>query len=77
MKSAVFWDIKTQLVPHRRRITSTLKSPAGECYLRFEVFTAVTMKNTVFWDVTPCGFVRIDVWRHVSPPSSGWKESPS
>jgi hypothetical protein len=23
--------------------------------LRFEVFTAVTMKNGVFWDVTPCG----------------------
>jgi hypothetical protein len=23
--------------------------------LRFEVYTAVTMKNGVFWDVTPCG----------------------
>jgi hypothetical protein len=23
-------------------------------YVRFEVFTAVTMKNAVFWDVTPC-----------------------
>jgi hypothetical protein len=23
--------------------------------LRFEVFTAVTMKNAVFWDVRPCG----------------------
>jgi hypothetical protein len=23
--------------------------------VRFEVFTAVTMKNGVFWDVTPCG----------------------
>jgi hypothetical protein len=22
--------------------------------VRFEVFTAVTMKNGVFWDVTPC-----------------------
>jgi hypothetical protein len=22
---------------------------------RFEGFTAVTMKNGVFWDVTPCG----------------------
>jgi hypothetical protein len=21
---------------------------------RFEVFTAVTMKNGVFWDITPC-----------------------
>jgi hypothetical protein len=24
-------------------------------YVTFEVFTAVTMKNGVFWDVTPCG----------------------
>jgi hypothetical protein len=23
--------------------------------IRFEVFTAVTMKKGVFWDVTPCG----------------------
>jgi hypothetical protein len=23
--------------------------------VRFEVFTAVTKKNVVFWDVTPCG----------------------
>jgi hypothetical protein len=23
--------------------------------VRFEVFTAVAMKNAVFWDVTPCG----------------------
>jgi hypothetical protein len=24
-------------------------------YIRFEVFMAVTMKNSVFWDVIPCG----------------------
>jgi hypothetical protein len=24
-------------------------------FVRFEVFTAVTMKNCVFWVVTPCG----------------------
>jgi hypothetical protein len=29
-----------------------------KCYVRFEVFTAVTMKNAVFWDITPCGCVR-------------------
>jgi hypothetical protein len=23
--------------------------------VRFEVFTSVTMKNAVFWDITPCG----------------------
>jgi hypothetical protein len=25
------------------------------CPVKFEVFTAGTMKNCVFWDVTPCG----------------------
>jgi hypothetical protein len=29
MKNAVFWDIKTQFVLHRRDITSPLQSPAG------------------------------------------------
>jgi hypothetical protein len=51
MKNAVFWDIRTQFVPHRRHFTSPLKRPAGYCYVRFEVFTAVTMKNAVFWDI--------------------------
>jgi hypothetical protein len=48
----VFWDIKTQFVPHRKHITSLVQSPAGLCYVRFEVLTAVTMKNAVFWNVT-------------------------
>jgi hypothetical protein len=25
-------------------------------YVRFEVLTAVTMKNAVFWDVAPCRY---------------------
>jgi hypothetical protein len=25
-------------------------------FVRFEVFTAITMKNTVFWDVAPCRY---------------------
>jgi hypothetical protein len=28
------------------------------CYVRYEVLTAVTMKNGVFWDVTPRGSCR-------------------
>jgi hypothetical protein len=28
---------------------------------RFEVFMAVTMKNAIFWDVTPCGTVRTNI----------------
>jgi hypothetical protein len=30
-------------------------------YVRFEVFTAVTMKNGVFWNVTPCGSKKAQV----------------
>jgi hypothetical protein len=48
MKNVVFWNINTQFIPHRKHITSPLQSPAGYYYVRFEVFTAVTMKNAVF-----------------------------
>jgi hypothetical protein len=61
MKSVDFWDIKTQFVLHRRHITSLLQSSAGQCYVRFEVFTAATMKNVVFWAVRRVALVRIDV----------------
>jgi hypothetical protein len=40
MKSAVFWDVKSQFVPHGKYITSPLqKQPINE------FFTAVTMKS--------------------------------
>jgi hypothetical protein len=26
-----------------------------DCYVRFDVFSAVTMKNGVFWNITLCG----------------------
>jgi hypothetical protein len=58
MKNAVFWDIKHQYVLHRRHITCPLQSPASECYVRFEVFTAVMMNNAVFSDIMPCGFCK-------------------
>jgi hypothetical protein len=50
MKNAVFWDIKTHFIPNRRHITSLLQGPAG-CYVRFEIFTAVTMKYSVFLNI--------------------------
>jgi hypothetical protein len=50
-KNVVFWNIKTQFVPHRGDITSSLQSSAGYCYVRFEVFTAVIVKNIVFCDI--------------------------
>jgi hypothetical protein len=53
MKYVVLWDIKIQLVPHKRHITSPLQSPSS--YVRFEIFKAATTKNAVLWDVKPCG----------------------
>jgi hypothetical protein len=35
-------------------------------YEKFEVFTAVTMKNGFFWDVTPVALVRIEVSEELS-----------
>jgi hypothetical protein len=47
------WEVKFKFLPtsFRSRLL-----PFAECYIyiRFEVFTAVTMKNAVFWDVAPC-----------------------
>jgi hypothetical protein len=36
---------KAQFISHRIYITSPLQSPASYCYVRFDVFTAVNMKN--------------------------------
>jgi hypothetical protein len=45
-----------------------LRKP-GVYNVRFEVFTAVTMKNGVFWVVTPCGVRRLLVAACVVPSS--------
>jgi hypothetical protein len=37
------------------QILVTLTVQPSDYIVRFVVFTAVTMKNGVFWDVTPCG----------------------
>jgi hypothetical protein len=59
MKNAVFWDVITQFVPHRRHNTSKLQSPGGQCYVRFEVFTAATMENAVVCYMTaPCSYFK-------------------
>jgi hypothetical protein len=54
VKNIVFWNTVTQFILHRKHITSLLQSPAGYCYVRFyvrfEVFTEVTVKNVVFWN---------------------------
>jgi hypothetical protein len=38
--------------------------PIEEHYVRFEVFTAVTMKNGGFWDVTLCGSCKNPFYLH-------------
>jgi hypothetical protein len=42
----VVFDLKRYLPKPRSAVTSNV---------RFEVFTAMTMKNADFWDVTQCG----------------------
>jgi hypothetical protein len=77
MKNAVFWDINIQFVLHRRHITSPLQSRASYCYVRFEVFTAVTMKYGVFWNVTPCGSCKSPtIRRNVEPPKYRFLQEP-
>jgi hypothetical protein len=51
MKNVVFWDVKTQFLPHMKHITSPRQSPASLCYVRSDIFKAVTKKNAVFWDI--------------------------
>jgi hypothetical protein len=36
-------------------IPHNLQNIVSRKFVRFEVFTAMTMKNDVFWVVTPCG----------------------
>jgi hypothetical protein len=76
----VFWDITPcgsvltratrcmiQKYERFQIFTASVASYGSNCsYVRFEVFTAVTMKNGVFWDVMPCGSC-ILVHRFLSP----------
>jgi hypothetical protein len=44
------------LVPVRQGLRASLNSvEKRKVLVRFEVFTTMTMKNGVFWEVTPCG----------------------
>jgi hypothetical protein len=48
-------DAKTKMQFSLYNIKFTTCHAGTSNYVRFEVFTAMTMKNAVFWDVTPCG----------------------
>jgi hypothetical protein len=54
MKNAVFRDVKPQFVPHRKHDVSATKH-SRLMLSKIEGFTAVTMKNAVFWNVIACG----------------------
>jgi hypothetical protein len=56
-----FWNVceilpdYTELNPRRKLSPKSLLEESKIQHWRFEVFTAVTMKIGVFWDVMPCG----------------------
>jgi hypothetical protein len=41
---------------HHQRERKRLRKNNSGIMLRSGVFTMVTMKNVIFWDVTPCGY---------------------
>jgi hypothetical protein len=53
------WNIFVIAYLRRTRVLYVTEGRVRICNskvnVRFEVFTAVTMKNGVFWDVMPCG----------------------
>jgi hypothetical protein len=52
-KAAAFWRHQLFFPVHKDNCEQIFWKT--KAFLRFEVFTAVTMKNGVFWVVTPCG----------------------
>jgi hypothetical protein len=68
MKNAVFWDMKPVRTSQE---TLLLRYRAQPVNVRYEVFTAVAMKNAVFLDVHHVALVRTEFQRNVSPPSTG------
>jgi hypothetical protein len=86
MKSAVLWDIKPQFVPHKEHITSLLHNPAGQCYVSFKVFPAMTMKSAVLCDTksqfiphtkhyfSPTEFSRLKLYKMWGFPGGDYEE---
>jgi hypothetical protein len=72
LKNAVFWDVTPCGSGKNRRFGESYRLHHQDknrrdmnniSSVRFEVFTAVTMKDGVFWVVTPCG--RVEILRSV------------
>jgi hypothetical protein len=43
----------------------------------FEVVAKVFMKNSIFWDITPCRPMKVTFRRNMSLPSTGLKSNPN
>jgi hypothetical protein len=55
------WDLRNTSTLHLqgrkcRLVVGLIRPINYNDFVRFEGFTAVTMKNGVFWDVAPCDF---------------------
>jgi hypothetical protein len=50
MMNTIFWDKNVVHTSQETHYVSATE-PSRLCYVRFEVFTAVTMKNAAFWDI--------------------------
>jgi hypothetical protein len=37
-----------------------MKGEFEDCYVVFEVLTAVVMKGSIFWDITPCSSLKVN-----------------
>jgi hypothetical protein len=61
MRNAVFWDMKNPIRTSQETHYVSATEPSRLCYVRIEVFTAVTMKNAVLWVVRCVALVRTDV----------------
>jgi hypothetical protein len=64
--AAALRRVQVQEFKPRASVTTEYLQQTG-----FEVFTAATMKNAVFWEITPCVLQEPTFWINVSPPSSG------
>jgi hypothetical protein len=48
-------DLYIQLATYLHGIVLIKAQGSFAAYVRFEIFTAATMKNAIIWDVMPCG----------------------
>jgi hypothetical protein len=64
MKNAVNWDIKPSSYLTGDTLSPRYRAqPVNECYVSFDVSTAMTVKNIVFRDIEPSSYLTRDTLR--------------